>query len=301
MSQRAPAAVFAREAWKNIRTAPGLTLVAVLTIAVSLILVGLFGFVVVNADRLLDRIGRDLRVTVYLEPDVTTAQVDVLVQAFEERDEVDSVTVLSADEDRARNKAALPPDLLEGLDDEAIPGQPVIEVQLKPRQRRKGDFRRLPEWISKFEGVEGVQDLYFGADKLRVVFAIVDLLRLAGLIISIIVLTAAVFFTFSTIKLAVYARQDEIEVLRLIGATDGYIRAPFYIEGAVAGLLGSALALLAVVLIHGRLSGFLQSERAINIDLDLLPAGMVVWLVLGGIALGLGGSALSVRRYLREP
>ncbi len=301
MSQRAPTAVFAREAWKNIRTAPGLTLVAVLTIAVSLILVGLFGFVVVNADRLLDRIGRDLRVTVYLEPTVTTEQVDALVRAFEDREEVDSVTVLSAEEDRARNKASLPPDLLEGLDEEAIPGQPVIEVQLKPRERRKEDFRRLPEWVSKFEGVEGVQDLYFGADKLRVVFAIVDLLRLAGLIISVIVLTAAVFFTFSTIKLAVYARQDEIEVLRLIGATDGYIRAPFYIEGAVAGLLGSTLALLAVVLIHGRLSGFLQSEHAINIDLDLLPAGMIAWLVLGGVALGLAGSALSVRRYLREP
>jgi len=301
VSQRAPTAVFAREAWKNIRTAPGLTLVAVLTIAVSLILVGLFGFVVVNADRLLDRIGRDLRVTVYLEPTVTTEQVDALVRAFEDREEVDSVTVLSAEEDRARNKASLPPDLLEGLDEEAIPGQPVIEVQLKPRERRKEDFRRLPEWVSKFEGVEGVQDLYFGADKLRVVFAIVDLLRLAGLIISVIVLTAAVFFTFSTIKLAVYARQDEIEVLRLIGATDGYIRAPFYIEGAVAGLLGSTLALLAVVLIHGRLSGFLQSEHAINIDLDLLPAGMIAWLVLGGVALGLAGSALSVRRYLREP
>ncbi len=301
MSQRAPTALFAREAWKNIRTAPGLTLVAVLTIAVSLVLVGLFGFVVVNADRLLDRVGRDLRVTVYLEPDVTTAQVEALVSVFEERDEVASVTVLSAEEDRARNKAALPPDLLEGLDDEAIPGQPVIEVQLRPRERRQEDFRQLPQWVSKFQGVEGVQDLYFGADKLRVVFAIVDLLRLAGLIISVIVLTAAVFFTFSTIKLAVYARQEEIEVLRLIGATDNYIRAPFYIEGAVAGLLGSTLALVAVVLIHGRLSGFLHDEHAINLDLDLLPAGMIAWLLLGGVLLGLAGSALSVRRYLREP
>jgi cell division transport system permease protein len=295
----ARAAHFFSEAWKNIRSAPILTTVAVLTIAVSLILVGLFGFVMINADRVLDAVAEDLRITVYLAEDVTSEEVDALQRLIANRDEVDTVTFLTAEDDRARNIALLSEELLEGLDDEAIPGQPAIEIQLAPRQRTKDDFAKLEVWLDELTHVESVQDAYFGADKIRILFAVIDLVRFTGVLICLIVLAAAIFFTFSTIKLAVYARKEEIEVLRLVGATDGFIRSPFYIEGALAGLCGSLTALAIIAFIHGKLVAFVEEEHFLNVSLDLMPAGVVLWLLLGGVTLGLTGSALSLGRYLR--
>ena len=295
----ARAAHFFREAWKNIRSAPILTTVAVLTIAVSLILVGLFGFIMINADRVLDAVAEDLRITIYLAEDVTPDEVDSLQRLIANRDEVDSVTFLTAEDDRDRNVALLSSELLEGLDQEAIPGQPVIEVQLVPRQRTKDDFATLNAWLEELTHVESVQEAYFGADKIRILFAVIDLVRFTGVLICAIVLAAAIFFTFSTIKLAVYARKEEIEVLRLVGATDGFIRSPFYIEGALAGLCGSLTALAIIAFIHSKLIAFVEEEHFLNVSLDLMPAGVVLWLLFGGVALGLTGSALSLGRYLR--
>lgn len=291
--------LFVREAWKNIGAAPLLSLVAVLTIAVSLILVGFFLFVMVNANEMLDGIARDLRITVYLAEEATPEQIEALRDEITRRDEVATVSFLTAEEDRERNIALLSPELLEGLDAEAIPGQRAIVVQLEPRQRDKDDFARIAAWLQELSGVATVQDLQFGADKIRILFAVMDLVRITGLIICTIVLAAAVFFTFSTIKLAVYARREEIEVLRLVGATDGFIRAPFYIEGALAGLLGSLVAWLIVAFIHARLIAFVEEEHFLNLTVDLMPVEMIVWLLLGGVSLGLAGSALSVGRYLR--
>ena len=173
-------------------------------------------------------------------------------------------------------------------------------IQLEPRQRTKEDFEKITVWVNNLADIQQVQELYFGADKIRILFALIDLLRVIGFIICIIVVAAAVFFTFSTIKLAVYARKDEIEVLRLVGATRTFIRAPFYIEGAAAGLLGTLTALIIVGFINSRLVAFAEEEHLLNVTFDLLPAGMLVWFLLGGVVLGLAGSALSVRHHLQE-
>ncbi|MGB0590806.1 MAG: cell division protein FtsX [Myxococcota bacterium] len=293
-------ALYLREAWSNILGSPLLTLVAVLTIAVSLILVGFFGTLLVNANHILDAMAQDLRITVYLDPSIDAASVNALQERIATRDEVAQTAFLSADDDRQRNRELLDAELLKGLDQDAIPGQPAIEIQLEPRQRTKEDFTRITEWVGELAGVDGVQELYFGADKIRVLFAVIDLLRVIGFIICVIIVAAAVFFTFSTIKLAVYSRKEEIEVLRLVGATSTFIRTPFYLEGAFAGLLGTLTALIIVAFIHSRLIAFVEEEHLLNVRFDLLPAGMLAWFLVGGVALGLAGSALSVRRHLKD-
>ncbi len=292
--------LYLREAWTNILGAPLLTLIAVLTIAVSLILVGFFGTLLVNANRVLDAMAQDLRITVYLDPNVDHETVNALQERIATREEVAETAFLRAEEDRQRNRALLDAELLRGLDENAIPGQPAIEIQLKPRQRSKEDFTRITEWVGELASVAEVQELYFGADKIRVLFAVIDLLRVIGFIICIIIVAAAVFFTFSTIKLAVYSRKEEIEVLRLVGATNTFIRTPFYLEGAFAGLLGTLTALVIVAFIHSRLVAFVEEEHLLNVRFDLLPAGMLTWFLVGGVALGLAGSALSVRRHLKD-
>jgi cell division transport system permease protein len=293
-------ALYLREAWSNVLASPLLTLIAVLTIAVSLILVGFFGTLLVNANHILDAMAQDLRITVYLDPSIDAVSVNALQERIATRDEVSQTAFLNADDDRQRNRELLDAELLKGLPQDAIPGQPAIEIQLEPRQRTKEDFTQITEWVGELEGVDGVQELYFGADKIRVLFAMIDLLRVIGFIICVIIVAAAIFFTFSTIKLAVYSRKEEIEVLRLVGATSTFIRTPFYLEGAFAGLLGTLTALVIVAFIHSRLIAFVEEEHLLNVRFDLLPAGMLAWFLVGGVALGLAGSALSVRRHLKD-
>jgi cell division transport system permease protein len=292
--------LYLRETWSNVLSSPLLTLVAVLTIAVSLILVGFFGTLLVNANHILDAMAQDLRITVYLDPSIDAVSVNALQERIATRDEVAQTAFLSADDDRQRNRELLDAELLKGLDQDAIPGQPAIEIQLEPRQRTKEDFTRITDWVGELAGVEGVQELYFGADKIRVLFAMIDLLRVIGFIICVIIVAAAVFFTFSTIKLAVYSRKDEIEVLRLVGATNTFIRTPFYLEGAFAGLFGTLTALVIVAFIHSRLVAFVEEEHLLNVHFELLPPGMLTWFLVGGVTLGLAGSALSVRRHLKD-
>ena len=293
-------ALVAREAWKNLRAAPIITIVAVTTIAMSLVMVGLFGFVMLNGQKLMDSMVQDLSVTVYLEQSVTRDEVEDVLEYLKERPEVAKPTrFLTADQDRERNLELLGEDLARDLKND-VPGQPCIEFQLRSDDLRTEDFKDIPKKLMTFKGVESVQDLLYIAEDLRVLLALIELIRLTGFILCIMVLAAAIFFTFSTIKLAVYARQDEIEVLRLVGATNGFIRAPFYVEGLFAGLVGAIVAIAIVATISNQLQYHLSEVQSLNLYLEQMPQGMTLWLLGGGILLGLLGSALSVGRYLRS-
>jgi cell division transport system permease protein len=290
---------FFRETLRNVRHSFFLTAVSICTIAVALILIGFFGYVLINAGRLIDEVGKDLRVTVYLEPGVTNEEAEQVRAVVAESEDVESVTLLSAAEDRARNRALLSDDLIAGLDEESIPGSPSLDVVLTRARRTKDDFDRIGAWLGSLGRVEHVDDIHFGAENFRIVFSLIEILRLVGLIVSGVILFAATFFVFSTIKLAVYARRDEIEVLKLVGATDRFIKIPFYLEGLLQGFIGSLVALFIVGFIHVKVQEFVREEQAINLRLDLLPPGMVVWFLAGGVLLGLAGSVFSVGRHLK--
>ncbi|GMV38489.1 MAG: cell division protein FtsX [Myxococcales bacterium] len=290
---------FVRETVRNVLHSPFLTAVSISTIAVALILIGFFGYLLINAGQLIDEVGKDLRVTVYLEPTVSAEEAEAVRAVVAESDEVEDVVVLTAAEDRARNRALLSAELLAGLDEESVPGSPSLDVALSQKKRTKEDFDHIATWLSSLAKVQHVDDIHFGAENFRIVFSLIEILRLVGAIVSGVILFAAIFFVFSTVKLAVYARRDEIEVLKLVGATDRFIKVPFYLEGLLQGAVGSFVALLIVAFIHLKVQTFVRDEQAINLRLDLLPAGMILWFLVGGVVLGLAGSVFSVGRHLK--
>lgn len=291
---------FFREAGKNLRQSPFLTVISVSTIAVSLILVGFFATVLVNANRFLDDIASDLRISIYVTPGASPEAIEKLLVTVGAHKDVEDVQFVSREEDRERSRELLDESLLAGLDEESLPAQASLEVSLRSRKLLKRDIEALEAWLATLESVETVDRTLFGADKLRVIHASIDLFRVTGIIISVILVFAAIFFTFSTIKLAIFARQDEIEILRLVGATGRFIRVPFYIEGFVQGVVGSFVAFAIILLIRGRLNVFVRETHFLNLKLDLLPTTILVWFFVGGIALGLLGSALSIGRHLRS-
>jgi cell division transport system permease protein len=292
-------AYFFREAMKNIRHSPLLTTVSVCTLAVSLIMLGFFGHLLFNAQQLLNDIGKDLKITVYLSAETSVEDAEIIKKAVSERDDVESVFLLTPKEDRARNRALLDPELIAGLDSESIPGSPCLDIVLKRKSRVREDFDSLATWLGDLESVAQVEDIHYTAQKFRVIYAMIDIIELVGFILCGVILFASIFFVFSTIKLAVYARHEEIEVLRLVGATDGFIRAPFYIEGLLQGLTGALVALVTVAVLHFRIQRFIQVEQGLNFELDLLPMTMVLWFIFGGMLLGLAGSAFSVGKHLK--
>jgi cell division transport system permease protein len=290
---------FLREAAQNLRHSPLLAVVSVCTIAVSLILVGFFGYVLLNAYSLLDAVGRELKVTIYLQPDTDRAEAEALANEVLARPDVVDVKILSEDQDRARNIELLPDDLESGLDRESIPGTPCLDLTLSRESRDREALDELATWLASLRQVESASDIHFSADRYRLLYSLIDIFQLVGIIVCVVILFAAIFFIFGTIQLAVYARQEEIEVLKLVGATDRFVKAPFYIEGLFQGLLGSVVALLAVAAVHVKIQRFIAIEQAIDFHPDLLPPGMVLWFLAGGMVLGLLGSAFSVGRHLR--
>lgn len=290
---------FFKEAVKNVRHSALLTVVSICTLAVSLIMLGFFGHLLFNAQQLLNDVGKDLKITVYLNAETTVDEAETIREAVSQREDVESVVLLSPKEDRERNRELLDPELIAGLDSESIPGSPCLDIVLKRKSRVREDFDALTTWLGDLESVAQVEDIHYTAQKFRVIYAMIDIVEMVGFILCGVILFASVFFVFSTIKLAVYARQEEIEVLRLVGATDGFIKAPFYIEGLIQGLTGAVVALVTVAVLHFRIQRFIQVEQGLNFELDLLPPTMILWFIVGGMTLGLAGSAFSVGRHLK--
>jgi cell division transport system permease protein len=288
-----------RQAAQLVRGSPWLTGVSALTIALALTLVGLFAMILFNAGKMMHELGQSLTLSVYVQDATTPAELAALDKQVRAHEGVKSVTMLTREMDRERNRKLLDPELLKGLDEAALPGQPVLEVEIDADLASRGDVQELVEWTRSVKGVQSVEDVEFGAEKLRLLFAIVEIARTVGLVLSIVLLSSAMFFVFSTIRLAVFSRRDEIEILSLVGATPGFIRLPFLVEGALQGLAGALVAMLLLGLLHLELRSLVRDVYMLNATWSLLPPGMILWLILGGPAVGLAASAMSVGRYLK--
>lgn len=290
---------FLHQALRLARTSPWLSLVSVLTLAVSLSLIGLLAMVLFAANGLIDDLGARLTISVYVADGTPKDRMSEIETRLRAHPGVRAVRALSREADRERNRKLLDPKLLAGLDEEAIPGQPLLELELDSGLASRGDLDALIAWAKKTREVESVEDVEFGAEKLRLLFAAVEILRTVGAVLAAVMLASALFFIFSTVRLGVFSRRQEIEVLSLMGATPRFVRAPFLIEGALQGLMGALVAMGFIWLLHLELQSLVRDMYRINMEASLLPPGMVLWLLIGGPALGLLASGVSVGRYLR--
>jgi cell division transport system permease protein len=255
--------------------------------------------VVFNASQLLHELGHSLTVQVYVQDGAGPADLAALEKKVRARPGVQAVKVLSREQDRARNRALLDKDLLDGLDEGAVPGQPVLEVEVAADLAGRSDVDELAAWAKSLQGVDRVEDVAFGAEKLRLLFAVVEIARTIGVVLSVVLLASAMFFVLSTIRLGVFARRDEIEILGLVGATPMFVRIPFLVEGVLQGLCGACVALLLLTGLHLELRGLVRDVYMLNVGWSLLPPGMIAWLFCGGPVVGFVASAISVGRYLK--
>lgn len=294
-------AYYLKQGIRGLAYGPALTVITILTVAISLVLVGFLVFLLVQADRILQDVTGGFKMTIYLQQGVTVQEGEELARVIVDQwPEVTNARVYSAVHDFQRNKAVLPPEILEGLDEELIPSQPYLEVTTDLHKLQGDNLDAMVTWFKSLDKVEGVDEILMGSEKLRVAFTLLESFRYIASFISLVVVIAALFFVLATIRISAHSRREEVDVMLLLGGTRTFVRMPFYIEGMIEGLAGGGLGYFIVWVLQYRMTVELRSERSLQVPLELLPQGVVFAFLAGGLALGLVGAILGVGRYIRQ-
>jgi len=285
-----------KRAWQGFWRNAVMSLAATATMILMLMLLAGFWIIQSGLTAGLQFVEQKVEVSADLNDSITPAQVDAIRAAMLAHPEVESVTYVSKDEALANFRATLQAqgqdDLTQSLD--SNPLHPSINVKLKdPRVFGTVlDDLRAQDGIAQ-GGVKDIQSL------VNNVLTVTNVLRTAGLVILIVIGLIVLFIIVNTIRLAVFARSEEIEVMRLVGASDAFIRWPFVFEGAFVGLLGAAITLAVLAVVADPLGRFMfDFFRVLPLHFGTLARDLTVLVLGAGIGLGVLGSWVSVRTYL---
>jgi cell division transport system permease protein len=279
-----------REAIAAFRRAPVLTGLSSAMVGLALFVVGLFGLATHNLQLALEAIEERVEVVVYLRDDARQSEIDLLLEEISAFDEVRLVTYVSKREALERARTELPEFGELFMDAEVNPLPQSLEVEIRPGARSPDVVSRIAAAAEVYPFVEDAQYGREWVDRLfalrRIGFASTAVLGGAfGLVAALIIGTA--------LRIAIFARRDEIYVMRLVGATSGFIRRPFLLEGALAGLGGGVLAWALTYATYRGVYEYL-------FEIAWVPGWWVAAGFAAGGLFGMMSSGFAIRRHLRE-
>lgn len=286
---------FFKQALVNIMSNRGVHTVGLSTMIVSILIFGAFLLLFVNFNNWIQGWGHSLSVSVYLRDGINKATRDEVASFIRSLPRAEIKRFISKKGALRDLKNALGnhSGLLEGLSKNPLPAS--FEVVFKDIEGHKTDPQAIKKELEKMEGVEEVQ---YSEEWLKQFEGLMNMVKLIGFVIGGLLCMGVLFIVTNTIKLTIYSRRDEIEILKLVGATDWFVKTPFLLEGMIQGLVSGLLALL--VLFSGYL---LLSAKKMHflglalLDFMFLPQEYVLSLFIISIALGLGGSFIAVGRF----
>jgi len=290
---------FLRRALSHIGRSPVVAGVTVGTVAVVFLIMGVFALVGHNLELLTHRVGSGLKLSVFLQDNCDDQQRQAVEKLLSSSAGVERVQFVDRQEAAARfrQRFGRQAEVLEELDQNPLPES--FEVTFAPAGQNPQNIGDLAQRVVNRPGVEEVQ---YGQAWLDRFFRFVKTVRLLGLGVGVLILLAALLIVSNTIRLSVYARREEITILKLVGATDGFIKVPFYLEGVMLGLLGAGLgialtwAAFALLVPEILVPGWLEETR---FTVAFLPFEMMIWIVGAGAFLGVLGTMTSLWRYLK--
>jgi cell division transport system permease protein len=273
--------------------------VAVATIGVTLFLVGAFGLLLSNMSGLLEQLGREVRLTAYAAEGLAPAAGPALAARIGALEGVAGAEWVSKEAalERFRRRLGGEAALLDGLEENPLPAS--VELEVAPSHHSPEGLAALRDALARTDGVAEVADGHAWVEGYA---RAVALLRTAALALGGVLTLAALLIVANTIRLAVYARRDEIEILMLVGATRSFVSVPFLLEGLLQGVAGGLLALallgLAFVALGGALAGAFAFVLGSAEPAFLGPGGCAALLAAGAL-LGVLGSAAALAQGLR--
>ena len=277
-----------REAFVAFRRAPLLSALSVTTIAFSLFALGLFGLVVLNIRHALDSVEERVEIRAFAFDGTDAGSISVAAGEIGRYPEVLRVGVITPEEALERAKREMG-EFRDVFESSFLPTS--IEVQLRPGFRDPAAVKRVASQLRSYEFIE---DVRYGEDWVTQLHRIRNIAGVAGVLLGLAFAIVAVIIIGATIRMAMMARAKEIQIMRLVGATDGFIRRPFLIEGALKGVAGGLLALGLTYL------ATLLLERYLSFQTVFFDTRMASLGVLAGAVIGLLGSMVSVGRQLRH-
>ncbi len=290
-----------RQGLKSMRKNRMFTLASIGTIAACLFLFGLFYFIVSNFEYMIQEVETSVGVTVFFDDGISEEQIEAIGEAIRYRNEVDHMEFISAEEAWQKfveENFSDNPELIDSFGgDNPLADSASYQVFLKDISQQD----KVAEYI---QGIEGVRQVRRSADTAKNLENAGALVSYVSIAIIVILLAVSIFLINSTISTGITVRRAEIGIMRLMGASDFFIRAPFIVEGVVIGVIGACIPLVILVFSYSSIIHFINSKFGLISNwLNFLDAGQIFKVLipvclLMGIGIGFIGSFVTVRKHL---
>lgn len=280
-------------AWRN----RGMGIASIGSITAVLVILGLVLIMILSINNLVTETkGKFDEIQVFLEDDIDLETVRAIETNARQSEGVLTVLYQSKEEALEEMKEGWDENayLLEGLESNPLPNSFIVKLE---------DIEFAGQVVDKLGKLEGVEDVNYFQDLIEKLLALANYVRAGGIGITLILILVSVFIISNTIKITVAARQREINIMKYVGATNGYIRGPFIIEGVLFGLLGSILSILIVNYGYGYFFKSVSNELYVLFTVYLVPPKALIKdisIIFVAIGTGIGalGSMVSLKRFL---
>ncbi|HUJ55558.1 MAG TPA: permease-like cell division protein FtsX [Gaiellaceae bacterium] len=282
------------EAWSSIRQNVSTTVAATTTVLIGMVLLGLFIALGTWVLSWSNHIQKELEVNVYFASDATKAQEQFVGAKLRANSDVKKVTYVSKAQAEAKMRAEFPDLYKTPLPSNPLPDSWVVTPTKASYTPIIGRAVERAKW-------PGVDDVHWGSATAKRVLTIAKVISIVFLVAVVLLVVTSTLLIANTIRLSIFARRREIEVMKLVGATNWFIRGPFMLEGLVCGIAGSVLAVVLLVL--GKtvaLPSILPHIGGGSSDVHAMPFTLnALLLIAAGLLLGVAGSGLTLRRFLQ--
>ena len=297
MQMRLNFGFFLREAMKNIRLNLLMSITAITTTFICILVLGVGLLVSSHVEGVIGSVREDVSVEAFFPPDATQQEIDNVRSSVEGYPEVSSVNYVSKEEALQTFKETFEdkPELYQGIDPDVLPAS--LQIQLEDPAAAEEVAQRLRE-----EHGFTSENLSYPQQTIQRLNDVTSAMIWGLYGATLLFLISSVLLISNAIRLSIFARRKEIEVMKLVGASDGFVRTPFVFEGLVQGLIGAGLAALTVVWINFLFVDWARDALPfVPVSGDAVNTLLILFvLVVVGVAIGVVGSFLSVTRFLRK-
>ncbi|MBI5745679.1 MAG: ABC transporter permease [Nitrospirae bacterium] len=289
---------YIEETIDNLKTNRLTAFLAILTLSLTLVILEIFILLYYNLESITDSIRSDVKLVAFLSDDLSQKEIDMIKDVLAREEGTAGIRYVSKEKALEEFKMDLKDGggILKDVGENPLPAS--FELKIEPNFQSDNEVMLF---IERIKGIHGIEEISFSMDWINNLNAFLNFLKLVGLFLGSLLGAGVITIISNTIKLTIYSRSEEIEIMRLMGATNGFIKIPFLLEGAFMGTLGAgiSLSLLAGIYTLFRLNtaytgGFLWK----GVDLVFLPPSTMIYLLLLGTMLGCLGSGISLKRFL---
>jgi cell division transport system permease protein len=287
-------------ALQDLRDHRFLNLITMITIALSVLIVSAFALFYTNAAAMMNTWKKGVRVMVYLQPQLKPAVIAEKKRIVENMYGIEKVRFISSTEaiEILRSQLRRQSSLLDNLKDNPLPD--AFEITMAPMSQSLEAISSLAQRLQSYVWVEEVE---YGQVWLGRFNNIFQLLRLSGFALGGLFFMAVVFIVANIVRLVLYSRREEVEIMRLVGAADSFIAAPFYVQGLILGFFGGVIGLVSLLLLYLTISANVEPSSSLSasmLSIQFLPARRIAEILLTSMFGGWLGCFLSLKQYLKQ-